>query len=54
MQRIVEVLGSIPNMVVIMLFIMYMGAGIVPFILSFVLTGWTGMSYMIRSPEPSI
>lgn len=49
MQRIAEVLGSIPGMVVIMLFIMYMGAGIIPFILAFVLTGWIGMSYMIRA-----
>ncbi|MBU5436917.1 ABC transporter permease [Tissierella sp. MSJ-40] len=49
LQRITEVLGGIPSLVLIMLFIMYMGAGIIPFILAMVLTGWIGMSRMIRA-----
>lgn len=49
MQRIIEVIGGIPSLVLIILFVMYMGAGIVPFILAMILTGWIGMSRMIRA-----
>ncbi len=49
MQRIIEVIGGIPSLVLIILFVMYLGSGIVPFILAMVLTGWIGMSRMIRA-----
>ncbi|SHJ61545.1 ABC transporter permease [Paramaledivibacter caminithermalis] len=49
MQRIVEILISIPRFVIIILFLLYMGAGIVPIALSLVLTGWVGMNYLIRA-----
>lgn len=49
MQRIIEILTGIPQLVVIILLIMYMGAGVVPFIVAMVMTGWTGMSRMIRA-----
>lgn len=48
MQRIIEIIGGIPQLVLIILFVMYMGAGIIPFILAMILTGWIGMSRMIR------
>lgn len=40
MQRITEILTGIPQLVVVMLLVMYMGAGIVPFIIALVMTGW--------------
>jgi oligopeptide transport system permease protein len=49
MQRITEIIGGIPSLVLIILFVMYIGSGIVPFILSMILTGWIGMSRMIRA-----
>ncbi|WP_432402414.1 ABC transporter permease [Wukongibacter sp. M2B1] len=49
MQRIVEILVSIPRFVIIILFLLYMGAGIIPIALSLVLTGWVGMNYLIRA-----
>ncbi|HLR35350.1 MAG TPA: ABC transporter permease [Tissierellales bacterium] len=49
MQRILEILTGIPELVVIILLIMYMGEGVVPFIIALVMTGWIGMSRMIRA-----
>ncbi|EPY13779.1 MULTISPECIES: ABC transporter permease [Paenibacillus] len=49
MQRIIEILSGIPSLVVVILFVMLMGAGIVPIILAMVITGWIGMSRMIRA-----
>jgi oligopeptide transport system permease protein len=49
LQRFAEIIGGIPNLVLIILFVMFFGAGIVPFILAFVLSGWIGMSRMIRA-----
>ncbi len=49
MQRIIEIIGGIPSLVLIILFVMYLGSGIVPFILAMILTGWIGMSRMIRA-----
>ena len=44
MQRIIKIIG-----VLIILFVMYLGSGIIPFILAMVMTGWIGMSRMIRA-----
>lgn len=49
MQRFIEVLGGIPFIVMAILFIIVMGAGVTSFILVLILTGWIGMSRMIRS-----
>ena len=49
MQRIIEIIGGIPSLVLIILFVMYLGSGIVPFILAMIMTGWIGMSRMIRA-----
>lgn len=48
MQRFIEVIGGIPQLVLIILLVMYLGAGIIPFIVAMVMTGWIGMSRMIR------
>lgn len=49
MQRIIEILGGIPFLVMSIMFVMFLGAGITSFILVLILTGWIGMSRMIRA-----
>jgi oligopeptide transport system permease protein len=49
MQRIVDVLGAIPFLVISILFIMVLGAGIPSFILVLILVNWIPMSRMIRA-----
>jgi len=49
MQRVVEVLGGVPFLVMSILFIMVLGAGVGSFILVLIITGWIGMSRMIRA-----
>ena len=49
MQRFIEVLGGVPFLVMSLLFIMVLGAGVDSFILVLIMTGWIGMSRMIRA-----
>lgn len=49
LQRIIEILSGVPQLVLVILFVMYLGAGILPFILAMIITGWIGMSRMIRA-----
>lgn len=48
MQRIVEVLVGIPSLVVVTLFIMVFKPGILSLSLAMVVTGWIGMSRVVR------
>jgi len=49
MQRIAEILGAIPFLVISILFIMVLGAGIQSFILVLIVVNWVPMSRMIRA-----
>lgn len=49
MQRFAEILGGIPFLVMSILFIMVLGAGVSSFVLVLIITGWIGMSRMIRA-----
>lgn len=49
MQRFIEIISSIPTMVVVILAMMFLGDGLMSFVIAFVFTGWTGMSRMIRA-----
>ncbi|MFD1357286.1 oligopeptide ABC transporter permease [Fictibacillus halophilus] len=49
MQRVVEVLVGIPNLVVIILFIIILDPGILSITLALVITGWIGMSRIVRA-----
>lgn len=49
LQRIVEILGSIPNLIWVMMIIVYIGAGIVPLIIAMVISGWIPMYRMVRA-----
>lgn len=49
MQRFVEILSGIPNLVVVTLFMIVFEPGITTIILALMLTGWIGMSRVVRS-----
>ncbi|WP_088005665.1 oligopeptide ABC transporter permease [Indiicoccus explosivorum] len=48
LQRIVEILIGIPNLVVVILMIMVMDPGITAIIIALTITGWIGMSRVVR------
>jgi oligopeptide transport system permease protein len=48
MQRVIEVLIGIPNLIVIILFILILEPGISAIILAMVITGWVGMARVVR------
>lgn len=48
MQRIVEILMGIPNLILIILFILILQPGITSIILAMVITGWVNMSRIVR------
>ncbi|MFD1017859.1 oligopeptide ABC transporter permease [Thalassobacillus hwangdonensis] len=48
MQRIIEILVGIPNLVVVILMIMILEPGIISITIALTLTGWTGMARMVR------
>ena len=48
MMRIVEILNSIPYLIIVILISVRLGTGIIPLIIALVLTGWTGIARMVR------
>ncbi|MRG87076.1 oligopeptide ABC transporter permease [Salinibacillus xinjiangensis] len=48
MQRIIEILIGIPNLVVILLMIIVLQPGILSITIALTITGWTGMARMVR------
>lgn len=48
MMRIVEILVSIPYLIVVILLSLILGKGIVSLIIAMTITGWVGMARMIR------
>jgi len=48
MQRVVEILIGIPNLIVVILMILVMEPGITAIIIAITLTGWIGMSRIVR------
>ncbi|WP_258171350.1 oligopeptide ABC transporter permease [Paenibacillus sp. R14(2021)] len=49
MQRFVEIINGIPNLVVVIIFAIILKPGIVTIILAIMITGWIGMSSVVRS-----
>ena len=47
-MRIVEILNSIPYLIIVILISVRLGTGIIPLIIALVLTGWTGIARMVR------
>lgn len=48
MQRIIEILAGIPNLIIVILMLMVMEPGITAIIIAISLTGWIGMSRIVR------
>ncbi|MFC4078049.1 oligopeptide ABC transporter permease [Salinithrix halophila] len=48
MQRIIEVLTGVPNLIVVILLILILKPGIVSITLAMVITGWIGMARIVR------
>ena len=48
MQRVIEILTGIPNLVVVILMIMVLDPGLMAITLAITITGWTGMARIIR------
>lgn len=49
MQRFIEIISGIPNLVVVTLFVIVLNPGILSISLALVVTGWVGMSRVVRS-----
>lgn len=49
MQRIIEVIVGIPNLIIVVLMILVMKPGIVPIIIALSITGWTSMARVVRA-----
>lgn len=48
MMRIVEILNSIPYLIVVILISVRLGNGMVPLLIALVITGWTGIARIVR------
>ncbi|WP_038112185.1 oligopeptide ABC transporter permease [Tuberibacillus calidus] len=48
MQRVIEILAGIPNLVLIILFILWLGGGMTSIILALIISGWIGMARIVR------
>jgi oligopeptide transport system permease protein len=48
MQRIIEVIVGIPNLIVVVLMILVLKPGIIPIIIALTITGWTSMARVVR------
>lgn len=49
MQRIIEILTGIPNLVVVILMIIVLEPGLLAITIALTITGWTGMARIVRS-----
>ncbi|MFS1663270.1 ABC transporter permease [Streptococcus sp. zg-JUN1979] len=49
MQRIIEVISSIPNLVIVTMLGLLLGNGIVSIVISIAFTGWTSMARQVRN-----
>lgn len=48
MQRVIEILVGIPNLIIIVLFILVLEPGIISIVLAMVITGWVNMARVVR------
>ena len=48
MQRIIEIVASIPTLIVVILFVLIFEPSIWTIILAMAITGWIGMSRVVR------
>lgn len=48
MQRIMEIINGIPYLIIVILMVIIMGSGIWSITLAMAITGWIGMSRIVR------
>ena len=48
MQRIMEIINGIPYLIIVILMVIIMGCGIWSITLAMAITGWIGMSRIVR------
>ncbi len=53
-MRTIDVLIAIPGLILTILIMLYLGSGIVPIILAFVITGWLGLARLVRGQVLSL
>lgn len=49
LQRFVEILGSVPRLIWVMMIIVFVGAGLIPLLIALVISGWIPMYRIVRS-----
>lgn len=49
LQRIIEIISSIPNLVIVTMLGLLLGSGVLSIILSIAMTGWVGMARQVRN-----
>ncbi len=49
LQRLVEILGSVPRIIWVVLLVMSIGAGFIPLLLAMIISGWIPMYRLVRS-----
>jgi oligopeptide transport system permease protein len=49
MQRFIEIIVGIPNLIVVVLMILVLKPGIIPIIIALTITGWTSMARVVRA-----
>ncbi len=49
LQRFVEILGSVPRLIWVMMIIVFVGAGLLPLLLALIISGWIPMYRIVRS-----
>jgi oligopeptide transport system permease protein len=47
-MRIIDILIALPNLIFIILIMIYLGAGLVPIIIAIAITGWLGLARLVR------
>jgi oligopeptide transport system permease protein len=48
MMRVVDILASIPHLLIVIVLMLVMGSGLLPIIVAMTITGWLGMARMVR------
>lgn len=49
LQRFIEIIASIPGLIVAILFVIFLGSGVTSIILALIITSWIGMSRVVRA-----
>lgn len=47
-MRVIDILASIPHLLIVILLMLVMGSGLVPIVVAMTITGWIGMARMAR------